>query len=195
MVNLFLGSSFARVWMRALLALQSEPQGARLPQFQPQQCSLPAEGPWLLSRSVPSASHLSDGLLVGPPRGLWVSRNPWEADCSVPGQGSSANTGNADTPETNVSLCRHHLGGSSCFIPGFLGRGQALNAKGSSPPSKDLCYLALPHPGPLPASLTPWYSWNFLSTLSFTGREDRAIFEVRETKCHNPYLQSVRRPG
>ena len=157
-MNLFLESSFARVWMRALLALQSQTRGASCVSSNPSSatCQLWDLGRFL-SLSVPSVSHLSGGLLTGPSRGVWVSRNPWEAECTVPGQGSSANAGNADTPETSASLCGHRMDGSTCFISRLPGQATSSECKG----------LKSTFQGPLlpgssspwtPANLTPWYS-------------------------------------
>ena len=76
-------------------------------------------------------------------------------------------------------------------FPGFLGRRQALNAKGSSLPSKDLCYLVLPHPGPLPTSPLG-IPRTFCSPLASSAERKEQRFEVRENKCHNPPLVVIK---
>lgn len=49
----------------------------------------------------------------------------------------------------------HCIDDNTPFPPGLLHRGQIMNSKGLCPPSKDLCYLVLPHLGG--ANLSPWY--------------------------------------
>lgn len=94
-VGLFLGSSFARVWMRrTLLALQSQTWGGpglgvRLSQFNPQQCHLPAMGPWWVIQPLCAPSFSSVKWAITRPFSRNVSHGPWKADHLMPGQVSS----------------------------------------------------------------------------------------------------------
>lgn len=101
----FSGITFGQVWGRALLALQLQTWGgpglgARLLSSNPSSatCQLCDLG-GLFALSVPSVSHLSNGLSLGL---LRDHEYPCQADRSEPGRESSANTGGGDAPETSA---------------------------------------------------------------------------------------------
>lgn len=110
MVRLFLGSPFSRVRKEPCWLCSHGPGrswfGVQIAQVNPQQCHLPAVGPWRVMQPLCATRSSSVKWVVNRPPSGNVSYNPCPADCSGPGQECFASTGNEDATKTSACLSR-----------------------------------------------------------------------------------------